>query len=133
MLFERTKHWKNIYASMDTFIGRHHRTDRSQPLFPIRLWNQSERTENGISWNYNKVKGWHNAFVSFVGGNHPKLTESCGCQNWYYTYAKFPETTRPVYNQINRQFIELMERCDTIPIITLLEQISVRLSSPKQM
>ncbi|KAF0990984.1 hypothetical protein HZS_6043 [Henneguya salminicola] len=31
---------------------------------------------------------------------------------------------RPVYNKINRQLIELMERRDTIPIITLLEQIS---------
>ncbi|KAF0985296.1 hypothetical protein HZS_6898 [Henneguya salminicola] len=39
----------------DTLIGRHHRTSRSQPLFPIRLWNQSERTENGISRTNNKV------------------------------------------------------------------------------
>ncbi|KAF0992899.1 hypothetical protein HZS_2532 [Henneguya salminicola] len=38
----------------DTFIGRHHRTGRSQPLFPIRLWNQSERSENGISGTNNK-------------------------------------------------------------------------------
>ncbi|KAF0993331.1 hypothetical protein HZS_4417 [Henneguya salminicola] len=33
------------------------------------------------------------------------------------------QNTMPVYNQINRQLIELMERRDTIPIITLLEQI----------
>ncbi|KAF0988151.1 hypothetical protein HZS_3466 [Henneguya salminicola] len=36
--------------------------------------------------------------------------------------------TRPVYKQINRQLIELMERRDTIPIITLLEQISYLLT-----
>ncbi|KAF0988179.1 hypothetical protein HZS_4073, partial [Henneguya salminicola] len=34
------------------------------------------------------------------------------------------QDTRPVYNQINGQLIELMERRDMIPIITLLEQIS---------
>ncbi|KAF0985948.1 hypothetical protein HZS_369 [Henneguya salminicola] len=38
------------------------------------------------------------------------------------------QNTRSVYNQINRQLIELMERCDPIPIITLLEQISYLLT-----
>ncbi|KAF0985784.1 hypothetical protein HZS_613 [Henneguya salminicola] len=41
----------------DTFIGRHRRTGRSQPLFDIRLCNQSERTENGISQTNNYVEG----------------------------------------------------------------------------
>ncbi|KAF0993060.1 hypothetical protein HZS_1096 [Henneguya salminicola] len=70
MLLERTKHCKNICLKgfeqqfrellnyyEDPFIGRHHRTGCSQPLFPIRLWNQSERTENGTSWTNNKVEG----------------------------------------------------------------------------
>ncbi|KAF0985816.1 hypothetical protein HZS_6753 [Henneguya salminicola] len=57
ILFECTKHWKNIYASMGTFIGRHHRTGRSQSLFSIRLCNQSEGTERGISRTNNKVEG----------------------------------------------------------------------------
>ncbi|KAF0985664.1 hypothetical protein HZS_3281 [Henneguya salminicola] len=71
-----------------TFIGRHHRTGRSQPLFLLRLWNQSEKTENGISRTNNKVEVRHNAFARLVGGNHPNIfslveekTESCGCQN----------------------------------------------------
>ncbi|KAF0990370.1 hypothetical protein HZS_1934 [Henneguya salminicola] len=41
----------------DTFIGRPHRTGRSQLLFAIRLCNKSERTEKGISRTNNKVKG----------------------------------------------------------------------------
>ncbi|KAF0985406.1 hypothetical protein HZS_3623, partial [Henneguya salminicola] len=57
----------------DTFIGSHHRTGRSQPLFPIRLWNQSERTENGKSQTNNKVEVRHNAFARLVGGNHPNI------------------------------------------------------------
>ncbi|KAF0986889.1 hypothetical protein HZS_6600 [Henneguya salminicola] len=38
------------------------------------------------------------------------------------------ETARFIYNQINGRQIELMERRDTIPIITLLEQISYLLT-----
>ncbi|KAF0989073.1 hypothetical protein HZS_5029 [Henneguya salminicola] len=34
------------------------------------------------------------------------------------------QNTRSVYNQINRQLIELMKRRDTIPIINIFEQIS---------
>ncbi|KAF0993061.1 hypothetical protein HZS_1097 [Henneguya salminicola] len=34
------------------------------------------------------------------------------------------QNTTPVYNQINRQLIELVKRRDTILIITLFEQIS---------
>ncbi|KAF0989144.1 hypothetical protein HZS_5359 [Henneguya salminicola] len=40
----------------DTFIGMYPGTGRSQPLFSIRLCNQSERTENGISRTNNKVE-----------------------------------------------------------------------------
>ncbi|KAF0986909.1 hypothetical protein HZS_1513 [Henneguya salminicola] len=47
ILFERKKHCKNIYASLG----------RSESLFPIRIWNKSERTENGINRTNNKVKG----------------------------------------------------------------------------
>ncbi|KAF0990171.1 hypothetical protein HZS_2124 [Henneguya salminicola] len=39
------------------------------------------------------------------------------------------KNTTPVYNQINRQLIELMVRRHTIPIITLFEQISYLLVS----
>ncbi|KAF0990410.1 hypothetical protein HZS_7355, partial [Henneguya salminicola] len=50
----------------DTLIGRHQHTGHSQPLISIQLWNQSERTENGISRTNNKVEGWHNAFACLV-------------------------------------------------------------------
>ncbi|KAF0993346.1 hypothetical protein HZS_914 [Henneguya salminicola] len=53
----------------DTLIKRHNYLGPSQPLFPIRLWNQYERTENGISLTTNKVEGWHNAFVRLERGN----------------------------------------------------------------
>ncbi|KAF0985506.1 hypothetical protein HZS_5018 [Henneguya salminicola] len=89
-------------------------------LFPIRLWNQSERTEKGISRTNNKVEGWHKAFapslkreLSLVDVKIDTIHKRTTQQN-----------TRPVYNQINRQLIELMERHHAIPIITLLEQIS---------
>ncbi|KAF0987166.1 hypothetical protein HZS_4220 [Henneguya salminicola] len=112
----------------DTFIGRHHRTGRSQPLFPIRLWNQSERTENGISRTNKKVEGRHNAFAHLVGGNHPiilKLELSLVDVKIDTIHMRTAQqNTRPVYNQISRQLIEVIERRDTIPIITLLEQIS---------
>ncbi|KAF0987197.1 hypothetical protein HZS_1579 [Henneguya salminicola] len=106
----------NYYEN--TFIGRHHRTGRSQLLFLIRLWNQSETTEKGISLTNNKVKGRHNAFARLrelslvdikIDTIHMRTTQ---------------QNTRPVYNQINRQLIEIIERRDTIPIITLFEQIS---------
>ncbi|KAF0986807.1 hypothetical protein HZS_8140 [Henneguya salminicola] len=49
------------------FIGMHHRTSRSEPIFPISVWNKSERTENGISRANNKPLA--------------QGTESCGYQN----------------------------------------------------
>ncbi|KAF0985947.1 hypothetical protein HZS_368 [Henneguya salminicola] len=52
---------------------RHHRAGRSQPLFLIRLWNQSERTENGISRTNNKVEVRHNALARLVGRNPPNI------------------------------------------------------------
>ncbi|KAF0989624.1 hypothetical protein HZS_529 [Henneguya salminicola] len=127
MLFERTRHWKNIYASMvikkkfrerlnyyeDTFIGRHHRTGRSKPLFPIRLCNQSERTENGISRTNNKVEGGHNAFARLVGGNHPNIFKFLVSLQRELSLVDVKIDTihmrttqqniRPIGNQINRQ------------------------------
>ncbi|KAF0985270.1 hypothetical protein HZS_5344, partial [Henneguya salminicola] len=64
---------RSIGRTEDTFIGRHHRTGRSQILFPLRLWNQSERTENGISRTNNKVESWPNAFARLVEGNHTNI------------------------------------------------------------
>ncbi|KAF0988165.1 hypothetical protein HZS_4264, partial [Henneguya salminicola] len=125
----------------DTFIGRHHRTGRSQPLFTIRLLNQSKRTENGISRTNNKVEGWHNAFARLGGGNHPNIfTFSASLQRELSLVdvkidtihmRETQQNARPVYNQINRQLIELMEQLVTIPIITLFEQISYLLSCIK--
>ncbi|KAF0991722.1 hypothetical protein HZS_7228 [Henneguya salminicola] len=54
---------------MDTFVGVHHLTGRSQPLFLIRLWNKCERTEKGSSQANNKVECWKNAFASLVDRN----------------------------------------------------------------
>ncbi|KAF0985263.1 hypothetical protein HZS_6344 [Henneguya salminicola] len=136
------KHWKclnellNYYE--DTFIGRHNRTGCSQPLFPILLWNQSERTENRISGTNNKVEGWHNAFAGLVGGNHPNIFNFLASLQRELSLVVvkidtipmriIQNNSRPVNNQINRHLIELMEKRDTIHIITLLEQISYLLT-----
>ncbi|KAF0985542.1 hypothetical protein HZS_6353, partial [Henneguya salminicola] len=108
-----TELW-NYYE--DTFIGRHHRTGRPQPLFPIRLWNQSNRTDNGISRTNNK----HNAFARLVGGNHSNILIFLASLQTELSLVDIKsdtihmrttqQNTRPVYNQINRQLIELMER-----------------------
>ncbi|KAF0986577.1 hypothetical protein HZS_1929 [Henneguya salminicola] len=122
----------------ENFIGRHHRTGRSQPLFTIRLWNQSKRTENGISRTNNNVDGYHNVFERLVGGNHSNIFKFLASLQRKLSFVDVKidtihmrtsqQNTRPVYNQINRQLIELMEQRDTIPIITLLEQISYLLT-----
>ncbi|KAF0993149.1 hypothetical protein HZS_5052 [Henneguya salminicola] len=58
----------------DTFFGRPRRTGRSQSLFSIRLWNQSEITENGISRTNSKAKaGIMHSFARLVGGNHSNI------------------------------------------------------------
>ncbi|KAF0986287.1 hypothetical protein HZS_4354 [Henneguya salminicola] len=62
-----------IRAYKDSFIGWHNCIGRLRPFFPIRLYNQSERTKNGISRTNNKVEAWHNAFARLVGGNHPNI------------------------------------------------------------
>ncbi|KAF0988690.1 hypothetical protein HZS_6515, partial [Henneguya salminicola] len=61
---QKFREFLNYYE--DTFIGSHHRTGRSQPLFAIRLCNQSERTENGISQTYNKVEASLQSELSLV-------------------------------------------------------------------
>ncbi|KAF0991729.1 hypothetical protein HZS_2475 [Henneguya salminicola] len=122
----------------DTFIGRRHLTGRPQPLFPIRLWNQSERTENGTSGTNNKVNDWHNAFARLVRVNHQNIFKFLASlqRKLCLVYVKIEhihmrttqQNTMPVYNQINWQLIELMERRHTIPILTLLDQISYLLT-----
>ncbi|KAF0987743.1 hypothetical protein HZS_2661 [Henneguya salminicola] len=91
-----------------TFIGRHHRTGRSQSVFPIRLLNQSKRTENVISRTNNKIEGWHNAFARLVRGNQANIFKFL--RELSFVDIKIDtihmrttqQNTRPVYNQINR-------------------------------
>ncbi|KAF0992072.1 LOW QUALITY PROTEIN: hypothetical protein HZS_4097 [Henneguya salminicola] len=101
-------------SELGTFIGRHHRTGRSQSLFSIRLCNQFEGTESGISRTNNKVEASLQRKLSLVDVKIETIHMHTTQQN-----------TRPVYNQINRQLIELMERRHTIPIITPLEQYPI--------
>ncbi|KAF0992412.1 LOW QUALITY PROTEIN: hypothetical protein HZS_8012 [Henneguya salminicola] len=68
---QQFKEFLNYYET--NFIRRHHRSGSSQPLVPIRLWNPSEKTENGISRTNNKVEGWHHAFARHVEGNYPNI------------------------------------------------------------
>lgn len=59
----------------DTYIGRHQRRGRRQPLFPLVMWNQRMRTEQGLPRTNNMAEGWHNAFQSSVSFSHPTLTK----------------------------------------------------------
>ncbi|KAF0985958.1 hypothetical protein HZS_7380 [Henneguya salminicola] len=129
---QKSRELLNYYE--DTFIRRHDPTSHARPLFPIRLWNRSERTENGISRTNNK----HNAYARLVGGNHPNIFKFLASLQRELSLVDFKidtiymrttqKNTRPVYNQINRQLIELTERRDSVSIITLLEQISYLLT-----
>ncbi|KAF0987842.1 hypothetical protein HZS_2578 [Henneguya salminicola] len=123
------------------FHRRHPRVGHPHPLFTIRSWNQCERTENGISRTNNKVEDCHNAFSHLYGGNHPNIFEFVATLqrelslidvliDTLYFRATQPNT-RSVYNQTNRQLIELMEQRGTILTIILLDQISYLLTSYK--
>ena len=62
----------------DTYIGRPQRRGRRQPLFPLVMWNQRMRTEEGLPRTNNMAEGWHNAFQSSVTFSHQPCRNSSG-------------------------------------------------------
>ena len=55
----------------DNFIGRLRRNRRAQPLFPLNVWNISDRIGEGLPRTNNSVEGWHKAFNSSLKADHP--------------------------------------------------------------
>ncbi|KAF0986125.1 hypothetical protein HZS_2807 [Henneguya salminicola] len=76
------------------------------------------------------LEGLHNAFARLVGKNHPNIFKFLASLQRLLSHVDIkintihmrtaPQNTRPVYNQINKQLIQIMERRGTISIITLL-------------
>jgi hypothetical protein len=63
----------------DTWIGRPPRlqgAERRAPMFPIKLWNQYERTMSDMPRTNNSVEAWHNRIQSLVGANFPYIIDS---------------------------------------------------------
>ena len=58
--------------------GRGSRQRRSEPLFPIKIWNVRERILANIPRSNNAVEGYHNAIRSSVTSVHPNLWKLCG-------------------------------------------------------
>ena len=50
-------------------------TSRKKPMFPIELWNTSDRTIMNLPRSNNSIKGWHNAFAKRVAIVHPSVTK----------------------------------------------------------
>ena len=44
---------------------------RTEPLFPISLWNVHDRVKQALPRNNNSVESWHNKFNNFVACAHP--------------------------------------------------------------
>lgn len=58
----------------DTWIGRRRRAGRRrQALFEISEWNSYQRVIDDISKTNNSVEGWHRAFSSMLGADHPTI------------------------------------------------------------
>ena len=58
----------------DTYIGRQLRNgQRRAPLFPVRVWNMTDRVEDDLARTNNSVEGWHRSFMSNVSAAHPTI------------------------------------------------------------
>ncbi|KAF0985973.1 hypothetical protein HZS_2167 [Henneguya salminicola] len=86
--------------------------------FPFDCGINPKELKIGISRTNNKVEGCHNAFARLVASPQRELSLVDVKIDTIHMRTT-QQNTRPVYNQINRQLIELVERYDTIFIITL--------------
>ena len=50
----------------DTFIGRRHRRNRGNPLFPICMWNMHDRVCDDLPRTINSLEGWHNHLFNIL-------------------------------------------------------------------
>ena len=57
----------------DSYIGRPYRRRRKDPFFRIELWNIYDRIERNLPKTNNAVEGWHRAFQTSLGHNHPTV------------------------------------------------------------
>jgi hypothetical protein len=56
-----------------TYVGQVRAGVRQEPLFPIELWNVSDRMEDDLPRTNNSLEGWHHAFSSSINERHPNI------------------------------------------------------------
>ena len=57
----------------DTYIGHPFRRRRKDPHFKPELWNIYDRIVRNLPKTNNAVEGWHRAFQTSLGHNHPTI------------------------------------------------------------
>ena len=57
----------------DTYIGRPFHRRRRDPPFKPELWNIYDRIVRNLPKTNNAVEGWHRAFQTSLGYNHPTI------------------------------------------------------------
>ena len=58
----------------DTYIGIQRRGGpRDVPMFPIRIWNMYDRTQDDLPQTNNHIEGWHKGFSGNCDGTHPTV------------------------------------------------------------
>ena len=72
--FPQNENLENLYDYFEsTYIGREMRGRRREPRFPIHMWNQLERVEEGLARTNNLIEGWHRGIQSSLDGDHPSV------------------------------------------------------------
>ena len=58
----------------DTYIGIQRRgRPRDDAIFPIRIWNMYNRTQDDLPRTNNHIEGWHKDFSGNCDGTHPTV------------------------------------------------------------
>ena len=124
----------------DNYIGRLRRLNRrSQPFFPIRLWNMYDRVINNLPRTNNSVEGWHHAFQNTLDCHHPsiyKLLQYLHNEQQhnrilvqrYRDGHRRPESSKNKYIKLTRRLRTVVGQYGTIANLDYLRAIAHNLS-----
>ena len=70
LLKDLLEYFENTYIGIEKGNG-----DRSEPMFPIKIWNSYDNVINDLPRTNNAIEGWHNAFSTRVGKYHNALNK----------------------------------------------------------